>query len=94
MFRRRRRSNVKFRFDRIGRDPKKQRKKKKTDAKPEDLNRPRPAYANRTHRDIPSPSLPTSNFNFAAIPVKSEKPSGNQKISTRVGTPLLAPSIL
>lgn len=37
---------------------------------------------------------PTSNFNFAAIPVKSEKPSGNQKISTRVGTPLLAPSIL
>lgn len=35
----------------------------------------------------------TSNFNFAAIPVKSEKPSGNQKISTRVGTPLLARTI-
>lgn len=43
-------------------------------------------YANRTPGYSIPVTPPTSNFNFAAIPVKSEKPSGNQKISTRVGT--------
>lgn len=73
MFRRRCRSNVKFRFDRIGRDPgrPKKKKEKKPDAKPEDLN-PNPLRKSNTGIFHPCHS-PNIKFQFCRNPCEIGK---------------------